>query len=143
MGFGERLKEIRTENTLNMSEAAELVGVSASTYHNWENGHYPRAEAVRQIASAFGVTAKWLETGLGEKTTEQEQAKAAETQAKKRDESSTVYNREDEEKLRDIETVIKFIKQMDIPKDRKRHIHRTMSAYRTELENIVLFGELR
>lgn len=98
---------------------------------------------MKSIADTFEVTSKWLETGLGEKTPVEAEAKAEAVKAKKRDESVTCYSREDEEKLRDIETVIRYIKQMDIPKERKRHIHRTLSAYRTDLENIVLFGEIR
>lgn len=142
MNFSERLKELREENTLNMSEAAELIGVAPSTYYNWESGHYPRTDAIRKIAEAFGVTARWLETGIGEKTPEAQQKKAEEAKARIKDEKVTVVNRETEERLRDIETVIKYIRQMDVPKERKRHIHRTLSQYRTELENLVLFGEL-
>lgn len=79
---------------------------------------------------------------MGEKTPEAQQKKAEEMQSKLKDEKVTKYSRESEERLRDIETVIKFIKQMDVPKERKRHIHKTLSRYRTELENVVLFGEL-
>ncbi|MEE0898145.1 MAG: hypothetical protein U0L88_11020, partial [Acutalibacteraceae bacterium] len=110
----------------------------------WEGGRYaPKAEWIKAIAETFEVTPKWLETGLGEKTPQEAKAKEEAVKAKKRDEAVTCYNREDEERLRDIETVIRFIKQMDIPKERKRHIHRTLSQYRTDLENIVLFGEIK
>ena len=78
----------------------------------------------------------------GEKRALYMAAMNGEAQAKKKDEHVIKYSRESEERLRDIETVIKFIKQMDVPKERKRHIHKTLSHYRTELENVVLFGEL-
>ena len=134
----DRLFEIRTEHGLTRDEASVLVGASHSSWSNWEAEKYaPKAEMMKSIADTFEVTSKWLETGLGEKTPVEAD------KAKKRDESVTCYSREDEEKLRDIETVIRYIKQMDIPKERKRHIHRTLSAYRTDLENIVLFGEIR
>ena len=140
----DRLFEIRTEHGLTRDEASVLVGASHSSWSNWEAGKYaPKAEMMKSIADTFEVTSKWLETGLGEKTPEEAEAKAEAIKAKKKDEAVTCYNREDEEKLRDIETVIRYIKQMDIPKERKRHIHRTLSQYRTDLENIVLFGEIK
>ena len=145
MAFAERLRSERENVHLKQTELAELMGVSQNTIWNWEqpNGRFPKPDKIKELASIFGVTEKWLETGLGERTPEEALAKAEEVQARMKDEKVTAFNREDEERLRDIETVIKFIKQMDARKDRKRHIHRTMSAYRTELENIVLFGEPR
>ena len=142
MAFADRLKELRAENALSASDAAELIGVSASTYYKWEDGTFPRPDAISKICEAYNVTRTWLETGMGEKTLEAQQKKVEEAQAKKKDEHVIKYSRESEERLRDIETVIKFIKQMDVPKERKRHIHKTLSHYRTELENVVLFGEL-
>lgn len=140
----DRLFEIRTEHGFTREEASAMIGVSHASWSNWEGGRYnPGADSIKQIADTFGVTKEWLETGLGEKTPEEAEARAEAVKAKKRDEAVTCYNREDEEKLRDIETVIRYIKQMDVPKERKRHIHRTLSGYRTELENIVLFGEMR
>ena len=121
-----------------------MIGVSHASWSNWEGGRYnPSVDSIKQIADTFGVTKEWLETGLGEKTPQEAKAKEEAVKAKKRDEAVTCYNREDEERLRDIETVIRYIKQMDIPKERKRHIHRTLSQYRTDLENIVLFGEIK
>lgn len=140
----ERLFEIRTEHGLTRDEASILIGASHSSWSNWESGRYsPKSEWIAVIAKTFGVTTKWLETGLGEKTQEEAEAKAETLKAKQKDEAQIVYKKEDEERLRDIETVIRYIKQMDVPKERKRHIHRTLSAYRTELENLVLFGEVR
>lgn len=144
MALTDRLFEIRTEHGLTRDEASIMVGASHSSWSNWESGRYaPKASALKTIAQTFGVTERWLEIGLGEKTLEEAEAKAKAMEAKKKDETQVVYNKEDEERLRDIETVIRFIKQMDIPKERKRHIHRTLSGYRTDLENIVLFGETK
>jgi len=138
----DRLFEIRTEHGFTREEASAMIGVSHASWSNWESGRYnPSTDSIKQIADTFGVTMKWLETGLGERTPEEVKAKEEAVKAKKKDEAVTCYNREDEEKLRDIETVIRYIKQMDIPKERKRHIHRTLSQYRTDLENIVLFGD--
>lgn len=140
----DRLFEIRTEHGLTREEASAVAGVSHASWSNWECGRYsPSTDNIKRIADTFNVTMKWLETGLGEKTPEEAKAKREEAEAKKKDEAVTCYNREDEEKLRDIETVIRFIKKMEIPKERKRHIHRTLSQYRTDLENIVLFGEVK
>lgn len=140
----DRLFEIRTEHGLTRDEASALVGASHASWSNWESGrNVPKAEWIATIADTFDVTTKWLECGLGEKTKGEEEAKKKMLEAKKKDETQIVYNKEDEERLKDIETVIRYIKDMDVPKERKRHIHRTLSTYRTELENIVLFGEIR
>ena len=145
MTFAERLKFERQKAGLKQSDLAELMDVSQNTIWNWEqpNGRFPKPDKIKALADIFGVTPKYMEIGLGERTPEEAQKATEEAQAKKRDEKVTVVNREDEERLRDIETVIRYIKQMDVPKERKRHIHRTLSAYRTELENIVLFGDVR
>ena len=144
MAFADRLKELREENGLSMNEAAQLMDIAPSTYYHWEkDGTLPRTKQIEKIADAFGVTTIWLETGLGEKTPEAAQKKHEAHQAKLRDEKETAWNKEDEERLRDVEAVIRFIKEMNVPKERKRHIHRTMSAYRAELESVVLFGELK
>ena len=145
MTFAERLKFERQKAGLKQSDLAELMDVSQNTIWNWEqpDGRFPKPDKIKALADIFGVTPKYMEIGLGERTPEEAQKATEEAQAKKRDEKVTVVNREDEERLRDIETVIRYIKQMDVPKERKRHIHRTLSAYRTELENIVLFGDVR
>ena len=143
MAFADRLRSERENAHLKQSELGELMGVSQNTIWNWEqpNGRFPKPDKIKALADIFGVTERWLETGLGERKPADAQKKAEEFKAKLKDEKVTIVNRETEERLRDVETVIRFIKQMDVPKERKRHIHRTMSAYRTELENVVLFGE--
>lgn len=144
MAFKDRLTELRSENGFSMSESAQLVGVAPSTWSHWEKEDgLPRSKQIFKIAEAFGVTTKWLETGLGEKTPEKEEEKAEEIKVQKLESSRTIYSKESEEKLRDIETMIAFLKELDVPRERKRHIHRTLCGYRTELENVVLFGEVR
>lgn len=69
----DRLLEIRTEHGLTRDEASVLIGASHSSWSNWEGGRYaPKAEWIKAIAETFGVTPKWLETGLGEKTPQDE-----------------------------------------------------------------------
>lgn len=144
MAFKDRIEELRKEHGLSGVEASELCGKSHGTWHNWESGKtYPNGKTMELIASTFGVRKQWLETGLGAKTPEEAEKIAEAAKQKRRDETETAYSREDEEKLRDIVTLIGSLKDLSIPKDRKRHIHRTLSAYRTDLENIVLFGEVR
>lgn len=144
MAFKDRIEELRREHGLTGVEASELCGKSHGTWRNWESGKtYPSSDTMELIANTFGVTRIWLETGLGVKNADEAQREAEEAKQKKRDETETSYNREDEEKLRDVVTLISFLKDMNVPKERKRHIHRTLSAYRTDLENIVLFGDVR
>ena len=143
MTFAERLKDERVKAGLKQAELGELLGVCQNTVWNWEqpDGRFPKPDKMKALADIFGVTTRYMETGMGERTPEEAKKKMEEHRAKVKDETVTAYNREDEERLKDVETVIRFIKKMDVPKERKRHIHRTMSAYRTELENIVLFGD--
>lgn len=144
MAFKDRIEELRREHGLTRVEASELCGKSRGTWRNWESGKtYPSSDTMELIANTFGVTRTWLETGLGVKNADEAQREAEEAKQRKRDETETSYNREDEEKLRDVVTPISFLKDMNVPKERKRHIHRTLSAYRTDLENIVLFGDVR
>lgn len=144
MALGDRLRQVRFEHQLTAKDAGALVGKSHTTWGNWEKGiTRPSFEDITNIAQMFGVTRTWLDTGMGEKSEEEAKKKAAELEAKRKDEAVNVHTVEDEERLRDIVTCIGFIKDMNIPKERKRRIHRTLSAYRTELENVVLFGEMR
>lgn len=137
-----RLRDLRHEKGLSQAEAAELVGVSANHYGKWELGKaFPRATSLDALAKAFGVTSKWLMIGQGEKTPEAVQAAREERERTARDEAVTAYPAEKEQELKDIVTLIGCLKQLDIPKARKRHIHRTLCAYRADLESIVLFGE--
>lgn len=141
-GFAMRLKALRHEKGLSQAEAAALAGVSTNHYGKWELGKaFPRAASLEALAEAFGVTSKWLMIGQGEKTPAAEQAARAEKERTARDEAVTAYPMEKEQELKDIVTLIGCLKQLDIPKARKRHIHRTLCVYRADLESIVLFGE--
>lgn len=141
-GFTTRLRSLRHEKGMSQAEAAALAGVSVNHYGKWELGKaFPRASSLEVLAGSFGVNVKWLLTGQGEKTPEDERRAREEREKVNRDESCTVYNIEDELKLKDIETLIGCLRQLDIPKVRKRHIHKTLCAYRAELESIVLFGK--
>lgn len=137
-----RLKELRHAQGMTQAEAAALAGVSVNHYGKWELGKaFPRAASIDALAKAFGVTSKWLMIGQGEKTPAAEQAAREERERVTRDEAVTAYPMEKEQELKDIVTLIGCLKQLDIPKARKRHIHRTLCAYRADLESIVLFGE--
>lgn len=141
-GFAMRLRDLRHEKGLSQAEAAKLAGVSANHYGAWERGKsFPRASSLDALAKAFGVTSKWLMIGQGEKTPVAEQAAKEERARIFRDEAVTAYPAEKEQELKDIVTLIECLKQLNIPKARKRHIHRTLCAYRADLESIVLFGE--
>ena len=127
---------------MDQAELAALAGVSRANISKWENSEcFPRATSLEALAKALGVTSKWLMIGQGEKTPEEEQRAKVERERRARDEAVTVYPAEKEQELKDIVTLIECLKQLDIPKARKRHIHRTLCAYRADLESIVLFGE--
>lgn len=58
-----RLKELRMKNKLSVSEVAEFVGVSSSTYREWEYGRSISGEPYMKIAEIFNVSLKFLLTG--------------------------------------------------------------------------------
>ncbi len=64
--FGQRLKRLRLQSGLTISETAEAVGVSPSTYREWEYGRAIRGEPYAKIALTFRVTLSELLLG-GEK----------------------------------------------------------------------------
>lgn len=51
--FGENLKKIRLERKLTASEVASKVGVSKSTYRDWEEGRKILGEPYLRIADAL------------------------------------------------------------------------------------------
>ncbi|MBK9324380.1 MAG: helix-turn-helix transcriptional regulator [Bdellovibrionaceae bacterium] len=63
--LGTRLRKLRLAASLSTHEAAEGIGVSASTYREWENGRGIRGEPYEKIANTFGVTI--TEVLLGDK----------------------------------------------------------------------------
>jgi transcriptional regulator with XRE-family HTH domain len=56
-----RLRKLRDEKELKIREAAEQIGVTPSTYGNWEQGiRIPRYPEVESAARVFGVTPEYI-----------------------------------------------------------------------------------
>ncbi len=53
--LGQRLKIFRTKTTLSAREVASQVGVSVSTYRDWENGRAIKGEPYTKLAEVLGV----------------------------------------------------------------------------------------
>lgn len=59
--FGERLKDLRTEQNLGQVELAKLTKVSKSIISSWENNeHEPKLSSLIAIADYFHVTLDYL-----------------------------------------------------------------------------------
>ncbi len=59
--FSERLKELRTEKGLSLTQLSELTGISHTALVYWENDRrVPNANAVIVLAKFFEVTADYL-----------------------------------------------------------------------------------
>ena len=140
--FGERLKQTRKELDLTQTELAELVGCAPQGISFYENGEVvpKKAEIRNNLCDVLGVTERWLFSGTGEKSASVAEAMAEEAKAEERSRSRVIYSVKDERQLEDIELLIHHIKDMDIPLNKKRTIHRTLSDIRGELECKVLFG---
>lgn len=64
MSFGKRLKEKRLALNLSVSFIANEIGVSASTYSDWENGRQIRGEEhYIKICEALSISLTELITG--------------------------------------------------------------------------------
>lgn len=56
IAFHERLKKMRIDRKWTQAEAAEKIGISASSYRNYEKGlFFPTYPALQKMAAAFGV----------------------------------------------------------------------------------------
>ena len=56
-----RIKEVREEKGFSQRQLAEIVGVSAVTVLNWENGIYePGATDLIKLSGALGVSVDYL-----------------------------------------------------------------------------------
>ena len=56
-----RIKEVREEKGFSQRQLAEIVGVSAVTVLNWENGIYePGATDLIKLSGALGVSIDYL-----------------------------------------------------------------------------------
>jgi transcriptional regulator with XRE-family HTH domain len=59
--FAERLKLLRAERELSQTDIARLLGVTRSTYQNWEVGRaFPPEERLSAIADLFGTSVDYL-----------------------------------------------------------------------------------
>ena len=63
MSLGERLRTLRTEKKLSISEVARHVGVSVSTYRDWEYGKEIKGEPYLKLATLLNVNLTYLLTG--------------------------------------------------------------------------------
>ncbi len=54
--LGSRLRRLRVQRGLDASEIAKQVGVSVSTYRDWEGGRQIRGEPYAKLADVFGVS---------------------------------------------------------------------------------------
>ena len=60
MSLGQRLKKLRTEHQLSQKQVAERIGVSPSTYRDWEQGKSISGEPYNRIAELFQVSLNYL-----------------------------------------------------------------------------------
>lgn len=63
MSLGERLRILRVERKLSISEVARHVGVSVSTYRDWEYGRGIKGEPYLKLAKLLDVNLSYLLTG--------------------------------------------------------------------------------
>ncbi|MES2768109.1 MAG: helix-turn-helix transcriptional regulator [Bdellovibrionota bacterium] len=61
--FASRLKRLRVEKGLSAKDIAQKIGVSVSTYREWEYGRQIKGEPYVRIATALEVTLYKLLTG--------------------------------------------------------------------------------
>lgn len=61
--IAKRLKCLRVQNNLTQAEAATQIGVSPSTYRDWEYGKQIRGEPYERIAQALGVSLTYIIAG--------------------------------------------------------------------------------
>lgn len=64
-GFGERIKAARLAKGISQADLAALVGVSPGAIGNYEAAGRNSSRKSAAIATALGVRAQWLESGLG------------------------------------------------------------------------------
>lgn len=61
--LGKRLTRLRLQKGLSVSDVARKVGVSPSTYREWEQGRQIKGEPYEKLASLFEVSLTELITG--------------------------------------------------------------------------------
>ena len=163
--FVERLDSLRKKHELSVNEACELIGVPYQTSYNWAHGDsFPRPDGIKKIAEAYGVTTAWLMTGKDPEETQVEKKEEPEREVvteekiptkpsepartykiyenpQSRSSRSIRYHSKDAQALQDVNTVINQIKYMNIDRDKKKSIHKTMSEIRMNLECKVFYGD--
>lgn len=61
--LGDRLRILRVTRKLSVSEVAERIGVSPSTYREWEYGRKIKGEPYEKLAKIYSVSLSELLTG--------------------------------------------------------------------------------
>lgn len=69
--LADRIKEERGRLGLNQEELAKLIGKGQSFIGNLESGLRKETALFPELAQVFGVSAMWLKTGKGDRTTSQ------------------------------------------------------------------------
>lgn len=63
-----RIKEVRIDSSLNMTEFANRIGTAANTISTYESGtRVPSNAVILSICREFNVNEEWLRTGSGDK----------------------------------------------------------------------------
>ncbi|RWA38958.1 phage repressor protein C [Xylella fastidiosa subsp. fastidiosa] len=70
MKIGSRIRAERENQGISRTELAKFAGIATSTLSDLELGHSRSTTALHKIAERLGVSAQWLETGRGEKSTD-------------------------------------------------------------------------
>lgn len=65
--LGDRIRECRIEKELSQGQLAKLVGVTQPTLSALEQNKSQTTHSIGKYAHVLGVSALWLETGIGEK----------------------------------------------------------------------------
>ena len=63
MSIGQRLQALRENKGLTIKEVAHRLGISASTYRDWELGTRISGEPYIKLSEEFGVPLSYLMTG--------------------------------------------------------------------------------
>lgn len=72
--LGDRIRKTRMELGLTQAEVAKRAKVTSSAISNLEQNTRFTSRSLLAIAAALGVSANWLETGIGEKRTDKNES---------------------------------------------------------------------
>jgi transcriptional regulator with XRE-family HTH domain len=71
MKIGQRIREVREQNSLKTAAFAKIIGISQGSLSDIENGKTnPRASTLQNLVSSMHVDPLWLLTGEGRETIE-------------------------------------------------------------------------